>query len=127
MSAYAGPVCRGCWALGTACGRCERCRATAPKEMASPPIFRAEVSAMAALMEAKLRENDAKKGKAGWKGEDPQWLHQMLLTETEELLEAILQFEASPNDDALRLAAVREAADVANFAMMIADRLGGIG
>lgn len=27
---YRNPVCRGAWALGTACGRCERCIATKP-------------------------------------------------------------------------------------------------
>lgn len=30
MSDYSGPVCRGSWALGTACGKCERCLETKP-------------------------------------------------------------------------------------------------
>ncbi|MDB5996882.1 MAG: hypothetical protein JWP42_4018 [Pseudomonas sp.] len=30
MSEYANPVCRGSWALSTACGLCERCIATKP-------------------------------------------------------------------------------------------------
>lgn len=29
MSDYKDPVCRGSWALGSACGRCERCKETA--------------------------------------------------------------------------------------------------
>lgn len=32
MSEYTGPVCRGSWALGTACKRCERCIETKPSE-----------------------------------------------------------------------------------------------
>lgn len=32
MSKYTGPVCRGSWALGTACKRCERCIDTKPSE-----------------------------------------------------------------------------------------------
>lgn len=32
MSKYTGPVCRGSWALGTACKRCERCIETKPSE-----------------------------------------------------------------------------------------------
>jgi hypothetical protein len=29
---YKHPICRGFWALGTACGMCERCKATMPYE-----------------------------------------------------------------------------------------------
>lgn len=31
MSEYKGVICRGCWSFGTACGHCEKCKATRPK------------------------------------------------------------------------------------------------
>ena len=37
MAKYERPVCRGCWALGTACGRCERCAETKPPSPSFPP------------------------------------------------------------------------------------------
>jgi NTP pyrophosphatase (non-canonical NTP hydrolase) len=61
-------------------------------------------------MQQKLDENDHK---PGWKDEDPQELLYLLTEEVEELRHAIL-FQGA--DDI-----VRECADVANFAMMIAD------
>lgn len=48
MSKYLKPVCRGSWALGTACGKCERCLDTKPvpantpaPEVAEPVEFEA--------------------------------------------------------------------------------------
>ncbi len=41
MTDYKGPVCRGSWALGTACQRCERCIETKPRmvaDVALPPM-----------------------------------------------------------------------------------------
>ena len=70
------------------------------------PMFRSEVVAMAVLMELKLRENE---NKAGWKDCEAAWLHERLLDEARELLDA-------PNDKK-----PLEAADVCNFAMMEAD------
>ena len=71
---------------------------------------RPEVQRFALLMEAQLRANDHK---PGWHGiASPVLLHR-LREETEELAEAI----STANRDCV----VHEAADVANFAMMIAD------
>jgi hypothetical protein len=41
-TAYKGPTCRGCWALGTACGKCERCLATKPADAPIAPPSKAE-------------------------------------------------------------------------------------
>lgn len=84
--------------------------------------WRPEVRAFADLMEAKLRANDHK---PGWKGED--WWP-LLYRLREETLE--LQEELAPGSrtDLLAWSARvgREAADVANFAMMIADVCGAL-
>ena len=83
-------------------------------------VPRPELARFARHMEDKLREND---GKRHWRNCDVGYLRRRLRTETRELF-ALLDRErrrpgrASP--EAAREIA-REAADVANFAMMIAD------
>lgn len=76
-------------------------------------------------MEAKLQEGRGK-GKKAW---DEEWansttstfkLFGYLLGEVQELQEALTDKNSTPDDIA------KEAADVANFAMMIADRAGGL-
>ena len=78
--------------------------------------LRPEVAAFALLMEAKLRKNDHK---TGWKHHTSRALFNRLTEEALELIEAI---------KAGRSAGVvgEEAADVANFAMMIADVCGAL-
>lgn len=76
---------------------------------------RPEVADFALLMERRLRENDWKKG---WKDDNPHLLACRCLEEITELSRALIR-----GDD---FGAVSEAADVANFAMMIADVLGGL-
>lgn len=73
--------------------------------------LRPEVAAFAALMEQRLRENDHK---PGWKEDDPRELYERLDEEAGELDYAL----------AIRDGIAKEAADVANFAMMIADVCG---
>lgn len=92
--------------------------------------WRPEVVAFANLMEAQLRANDHK---PGWKGEFADELFPRIQEEAEELREAIVHHnrQVSLGDVALFLpqsiAEVgREAADVANFAMMIADVCGAL-
>lgn len=76
--------------------------------------MRPEVLNFAMAMEHKLRKND-RKGKQGWKTYNSEELLERLRQETTEL-ETALRFSLTTPSDILS-----EAADVANFAMMIAD------
>lgn len=80
--------------------------------------WRPEVRAFADLMEAQLRKNDHK---PGWKNDRPHSLLKRLYDEAAELGHAM------PYDDDFEAEVVGlEAADVANFAMMIADVCGAL-
>lgn len=74
------------------------------------------------VMEKKLREND---DKGGWDGCGPQFLLGRLMDERDELLIAIEGLGSAPDEERVAYIekAISEAADVANFAMMIADVL----
>lgn len=88
----------------------------------SKPRWRPEVEAFADLMEAQLRANDHK---PGWKGE-PVWpLIERLHEEATELHEEVdVGDNVGSSEWISRVGA--EAADVANFAMMIADVCGAL-
>ena len=75
--------------------------------------MRASVRRFAREMEERLLDND---DKGGWDDCPPRWLLTRLREETKELAAAIRE----KNADAIQ----EEAADVANFAMMIFDRAG---
>jgi len=81
--------------------------------------WRPEVKAFADLMEAKLREHDARKGAQGWKGMHWQPLLDML-GEHLHKFDDRLQSAQGPAQ------AGRDAADIANLAMMIADVCGAL-
>ena len=72
--------------------------------------MRASVRRLAQEMEERLRDNDYK---GGWDDCTPRWLLKRLRDETKELAAAIRQ-DSQPT-------ILQEAADVANFAMMIFD------
>jgi hypothetical protein len=76
---------------------------------------RPEVMAFARLMEQKLRENDHK---GHWRGYSLEILERLLREELEKLKRALMY---SPPG-----IVARRAANVANFAMMIADNCGGL-
>lgn len=86
--------------------------------------LRPEVQAFAELMEMKLRKNDHK---PGWLNDHPKALFNRIYDEMKELSEAIDNFplggegKFGAQDQTMKVA--NEAADVANFAMMIADRV----
>lgn len=78
---------------------------------------RGEIMSFASQMEAKMKENDDRNG---WEYEGYLWLLSRLKQETKELKLAIkcaIRLECRANLSEV----IREAADVANFAMMIAD------
>lgn len=94
--------------------------------------LRPVVLAFAQLMEAKLRDNDHK---PGWRNDSWKALLERLREETVELEGALLHatfYDTSDRGarmnpaDLLRNGAAREAPDIANFAMMIADVCGAL-
>lgn len=90
--------------------------------------LRPEVQLFAQAMEERLRAND---GKGGWRDETVGHLMSRLRDEVEELGEALVALEEEEGEDNHKITwnfarekVKREAADVANFAMMVADVLG---
>lgn len=104
-----------------------------PGEPAAPTAegdgggWRTEVVAFAGLMEAKLRENDHK---PGWQTDLPQTLYSRLEDECQELAMRLGAFGQHLLTDSTTQGMLdqigSEAADVANFAMMIADVCGAL-
>jgi len=80
--------------------------------------LRPKVRRFAEYMELKLRENEHK---PGWKSDPAPGLLRRLREETVELEDILLRLKESP---ILRTFVTDEAADVANFAMMLADNEG---
>jgi hypothetical protein len=77
------------------------------------------VDAFAEIMEAKLERNRHKGDREGWKNCTLEYLFKSLRKEVRELKDAL---EGTAN----RYGVAEECADVANFAMMIADWKGGL-
>jgi len=75
---------------------------------------RPQVDKLADEMERRLAAHDEDRDRDGWLGEPLEYLHIRLRTEVAELVLAIANQEGSES-------VWREAADVANFAMMLAD------
>lgn len=81
--------------------------------------LRPEVRAFALAMEERLRANDHK---PGWKSDRPLALLKRLFEEADELEGAVRDHEEERGGHVVRA----EAADVANFALMVADVCGGL-
>lgn len=97
----------------------------APKNNPNAPVvsredLRPEVLAFAHLMERQLRANDHK---PGWKGHAPHDLAVRMFQEATEATWAIADWKDGTGDTQ---SVGTEAADVANFAMMIADVCGAL-
>ena len=80
--------------------------------------LRPSVRWFAEQMELKLRANDHK---GGWADERMRYLMKRLYGEAWELSLVLERSQADTNDECLDPNIVGEAADVANFAMMVAD------
>jgi NTP pyrophosphatase (non-canonical NTP hydrolase) len=80
--------------------------------------LRPEVQKFAEAMEEQLRANDHK---PGWKKDHPRMLGPRLEEEMRELQAEVERAARNPKQ------ILKEAADVANFAMMVADVCGGLG
>lgn len=99
--------------------------------MGVPGDVRDCVEAFSRLMEQKLAEMDGRKG--GWDECDLQWLLAKLMEEVGELAEIIVKMHWSTGkrfhqsdsrtENFLVLEGIREAVDVGNVAMMLADTL----
>lgn len=84
--------------------------------------LRPEVISFAYAMERRLRQNDLLKGATGWKGDAPGALMQRVWEEAQKLQVALVVY---PRDTPNYLASIgKEAADVANMAMMVSDVCG---
>lgn len=79
---------------------------------------RSEVIAMAVAMEERLRANDHK---PGWKNDYPMWMVNRCRDELRELDDAVTAMRFQGWSKARAESVRREAADVANFAMMVMD------
>ena len=104
-----------------------------PDERAALSATRPWVDAFADEMERKLAENRHKGDREGWARMDIRWLLEQLRKEVDELDAALpVRLGVRGADDpsygyGLSPLAIRsECADVANFAMMIADVAGGL-
>lgn len=90
------------------------------------PHVRPEVWRFALLMERELARHD---DRPGWKHTDPNWLFTRLLEEAEELRQTMIDLGGRGGAGARERAEERigpEAADIANFAMFIADVAGAL-
>lgn len=74
--------------------------------------YQAHVNRFGKIMVAKLKENEHK---AGWSQMTPDYLMQRMAGEVYELTRELMRRPRNPEQIA------REAADVANFAMMVAE------
>lgn len=87
------------------------------------------VEAFSKEMESKLQDNIHKGGREGWEDDYPEDLLSRLKEEVSELEEALRLRNSLPlgaSSPAMTSRITKEAADVANFAMMIADVCGGL-
>lgn len=79
--------------------------------------IRSEVRWFSEQMENKLKENDHK---GGWNHCGKYWLFERMKEETSELLQELSVFSNGAENEGM---VIKECADIANFSMMIADKV----
>ena len=84
--------------------------------------LRPVVARFAAAMEMKLRDKDTEKGAEGWKNSSVPYLMERLDEEVKELKKALHEWPMGMKTNTI----MNEAADVANFTMMVADLTGSL-
>lgn len=87
--------------------------------MTRPVTIRESLRNFVIEMEKVLRDNDYK---GGWKAESLEYLIKRAMTELGELSDALLRYQHNDHQDNAAMV-VREAVDVANYMMMIADKV----
>jgi hypothetical protein len=97
-------------------------QATSLPESSTWPV----VLAFARKMEAQLQANMHKGGRENWLKDHPHELCDRLVDELKELWELIECLGLNRAETGFKQSVIKEAADVANFAMFIADACGGL-
>ena len=82
--------------------------------------MRESVKWFAEIMEQTLQKHDEARGSDGWLNADVDWLFERLQQEASELEEKIIKYDYIKSE---ALPIIKECADIANFAMMIADNV----
>ena len=101
-------------------------------DVGNPDVVREELESLRAFSLHMLRKMQENRHKGGWKGDLPRRLLARLREEVEELEGAVSRWEAAPGIERTEEVAVlaeqvaREAADVANFSLFVADVCGGL-
>ena len=99
------------------------CQQHDPIQMMVQMTIRPEAHIFALAMEERLRSNDVK---GGWEHLTPTLLLSRLLEEAGELAREIRHLEEVDPTPEEAMSVRKEAADVANYAMMIADNYGDL-
>jgi len=90
------------------------------EDILGPRKPREQVNWFAEKMEQKLRINDHK---GGWNGCGQDYLFDRMVEEAEELRKSLINLDWDAESETRKETVIREAADIANFAMMIADNV----
>lgn len=99
-------------------------------EKGDPSVPRTEFESLHAFQRVMWDKLHANRHKGAWTGHLPEYLLQRVREETDEMAKALHDLKqcvpGSAREREMQSALTKEAADVANFAMMLADVCGGL-